>query len=182
MFYPGSNFFPSRKKYDPGCSSRIRMLTFYPSRILDPGVKKAPGPGSGSATLIQAIFYRYHMPNWVRWSRTRIKVKARIRIRIKVQIQEVWRVKMGPWRAEDTQWRRGCSKMGPRRPCSQWSQIRITLMRNWIRIPFKVKILIWIRIRIKVIRIPNIAWKLKIRIRSASACFTVFLQPWSFCF
>ncbi len=30
---------------DPG--SRIWMLTFYP----DPGVKKAPDPGSGSATL-----------------------------------------------------------------------------------------------------------------------------------
>jgi hypothetical protein len=27
------------------------MLTFYPSRIPDPGVKKAPDPGSGSATL-----------------------------------------------------------------------------------------------------------------------------------
>jgi hypothetical protein len=32
-------------KYDPGCSSRIRMLTVYPSRIPDPGVKKAPDPG-----------------------------------------------------------------------------------------------------------------------------------------
>jgi hypothetical protein len=27
------------------------MLTFYPSRIPDPGVKKATDPGSGSATL-----------------------------------------------------------------------------------------------------------------------------------
>jgi hypothetical protein len=42
----------SSRKYDPGCSSRIRMLTFYPSRIPDPGVKKAPDPGSGSATLL----------------------------------------------------------------------------------------------------------------------------------
>jgi hypothetical protein len=32
--------------------SRIRMLTFYQSRIPDPGVKKAPDPGSGSATLV----------------------------------------------------------------------------------------------------------------------------------
>jgi hypothetical protein len=32
--------------------SRIRMLTFYPSRIPDPGVKKEPDPGSGSATLL----------------------------------------------------------------------------------------------------------------------------------
>jgi hypothetical protein len=60
---PGSDFFPSRirvssipdprfasknlsiltsRKYDQGRSSRIRILTFYPSRIPDPGVKKAP--------------------------------------------------------------------------------------------------------------------------------------------
>jgi hypothetical protein len=61
---PGSELFPSRirikefkyfnpkkwflssRKYDLGCSSRIRILTFYPSRIPDPGVKKAPDPGS----------------------------------------------------------------------------------------------------------------------------------------
>ncbi len=52
---------------DPGCLSRIRFFStpdpgsglfipdpdadFYPSRIPDPGVKKAPDPGSGSATL-----------------------------------------------------------------------------------------------------------------------------------
>jgi hypothetical protein len=35
----------SSKQYDPGCSSRIRMLTFYPSRIPDPRVKKALDPG-----------------------------------------------------------------------------------------------------------------------------------------
>ncbi len=42
FFYSGSELSPSRirieeflssRKYDPGCSSRIRMLTFYPSRI-----------------------------------------------------------------------------------------------------------------------------------------------------
>jgi hypothetical protein len=36
----------------PGSGSRIRILTFCPSRILDPGVKKAPDHGSGSATLV----------------------------------------------------------------------------------------------------------------------------------
>jgi hypothetical protein len=36
-------------KYDPGCSSRIQI--FYPSQIPDPGVKKAPDPGSGFAIL-----------------------------------------------------------------------------------------------------------------------------------
>ncbi len=36
-------------------ASRIRILTFYPSRIPDPGVKKAPDPGSGSATLVDSL-------------------------------------------------------------------------------------------------------------------------------
>jgi hypothetical protein len=46
-------WFLSSKKYDPGCSSRIPDpdADFYPSRIPDPGVKKAPDPGSGSASL-----------------------------------------------------------------------------------------------------------------------------------
>jgi hypothetical protein len=77
MFIPdtGSEFFPSRLP-DPGSALknlsiftqktvfytlgnmirvvlfRIRILIFYPSRIPHPGVKKAPDPGSGSATLI----------------------------------------------------------------------------------------------------------------------------------
>ncbi len=34
--------FLSSRKYDPGCSSRIQILIFYPSRIPDVGVKKAP--------------------------------------------------------------------------------------------------------------------------------------------
>jgi hypothetical protein len=51
-FNPKKCFLNSRK-YDPGDSSRIRIriLIFYPSRIPDPGVKKASDPGSGSATL-----------------------------------------------------------------------------------------------------------------------------------
>jgi hypothetical protein len=79
----GSDFFPSRIRikyfgiltqkigfyaleiYDPGCSSRIRILFSYPSRIPglkrhripDPGVKKASDPGSGSATL-QSTFQK----------------------------------------------------------------------------------------------------------------------------
>jgi hypothetical protein len=31
------------KKYDPGCSYRIRILTFYPSRIPDTGGQKGTG-------------------------------------------------------------------------------------------------------------------------------------------
>jgi hypothetical protein len=77
--HPGSEFFPSRiqgqkdsksasknlciltqklfqssRKCDPGCSSRIRILIFYPSRI--PGSKRPPDPGSGSATLREGRF------------------------------------------------------------------------------------------------------------------------------
>jgi hypothetical protein len=39
-------------KYDPGCSSRIRILIFYLSRIPDPGVKKAPDPGSATLYIL----------------------------------------------------------------------------------------------------------------------------------
>ncbi len=68
FFHPGSELSPSRirikefkcfnpkkwflssRKYDLGCSSRIPDpdADFYPSRIPDPGVKKAPDPGSGT--------------------------------------------------------------------------------------------------------------------------------------
>jgi hypothetical protein len=77
---PGSDFFPSRiririkefKFFNPKngfqalgnmirvvhFGSLIRILTFYPSRIPDPGVK-APDPGSGSATLHAAVINVY---------------------------------------------------------------------------------------------------------------------------
>ncbi len=43
--HPRSELYPSRiQVVHPGSISRIRMLTFYPSRIPDPGVKKAPDP------------------------------------------------------------------------------------------------------------------------------------------
>jgi hypothetical protein len=68
FFHPGSalkNFkyfkpqkwFLSSGKYDPSCSSRIRILTFYPSRNPDSMVKKAPDPGSGSATLTKNYYF-----------------------------------------------------------------------------------------------------------------------------
>jgi hypothetical protein len=49
-YFKPKQLFLSSRKYDTGCSSRIRILIFtHP----DPGsrVKKAPDPGSGSATL-----------------------------------------------------------------------------------------------------------------------------------
>ncbi len=57
--------FLSSRKYYPGCSSRIRDHGFYPFRIPNPGVKKAPDyglripyPGSDYATLIT------NLPTW----------------------------------------------------------------------------------------------------------------------
>ncbi len=48
-YFNPKNCFSALGKYDPGCSSRIRILTFYPSRTRIP----APGvnPGSEFATL-----------------------------------------------------------------------------------------------------------------------------------
>jgi hypothetical protein len=40
------------------------MLTLYPSRIPDPGVKKAPDPGSGSATLRESSFHHWLTGIW----------------------------------------------------------------------------------------------------------------------
>jgi hypothetical protein len=50
-------WFLSSRKYDLGCSSgsRIRMLTFCPSRIPDPGVKKAPDPGSATLPSLHVV-------------------------------------------------------------------------------------------------------------------------------
>ncbi len=55
QYFNPKKWFLSSRKYESGCSPgswiRILILNFYPSRILDPGIKKAPDPGSGSATL-----------------------------------------------------------------------------------------------------------------------------------
>jgi hypothetical protein len=45
--------FHSSRKYDPSCSSRIRILIFYPSRIPDQGVKKTPDIGSATLLFVQ---------------------------------------------------------------------------------------------------------------------------------
>jgi len=40
---------------DPGSEIRDPQKTYSGSRIPDPGVKKAPDPGSGSATLVASV-------------------------------------------------------------------------------------------------------------------------------
>ncbi len=56
IFIP-KKWFLSTQNFDPGCSSRIRILIFFPSRIPDPGVKQN-GTRSGSTTLIFWIFFQ----------------------------------------------------------------------------------------------------------------------------
>jgi hypothetical protein len=72
-------------EYDPRLSSPIGIPVpdpvFYPSRIPDPGVKKAPDSGSGSATLVRtygnkdSVIYRikYESGSWI-WMRSGFKV------------------------------------------------------------------------------------------------------------
>jgi hypothetical protein len=58
---------------------------------------------------------------------------------MKVKIQELSRLKIEVYRLKMEAWR----------VCiGQWSQIRVTLMRIWIRICMEVKS--WTRIRVKV--------------------------------
>jgi hypothetical protein len=57
---PGSRIrikvFLTKKLKDPVCSSRILALNFF--SIPDPGIKKAPVPGSGSATYrMRSLLY-----------------------------------------------------------------------------------------------------------------------------
>jgi hypothetical protein len=50
-YFNPKKLFQSTRKYHLGFSSRIRILSFYPSRNPNSGIKKAPDPGSGSATV-----------------------------------------------------------------------------------------------------------------------------------
>ncbi len=72
FFHPGSRtrikefkyvspkkLFLSSRKYDPDCSSRIRILIFYPSLIQGSQRHRIPDPGSGSATLPMALVFSY---------------------------------------------------------------------------------------------------------------------------
>ncbi len=57
--------FLSSRKYDPGCSSRIRILIFSPSQIPDPGIKKARIPDPDTQqwlpywSALARIYFRY---------------------------------------------------------------------------------------------------------------------------
>jgi hypothetical protein len=92
--------FLNSRKYDPGCSFRILIL--YPSRIPNPGVKKAPDPGSGSATLEIYIYKNSVIINTVpvlshpsppRWSRKqRASRQATRSVKIKYKHSAAWHI------------------------------------------------------------------------------------------
>ncbi len=50
----------------PRSGSRIRILIFYPSRITDPGVKKAPDPGC-KTSFVMALNFSVDIP-WALWT------------------------------------------------------------------------------------------------------------------
>ncbi len=90
-------WFLSSKKYDPSCSSRIPDpdADFLPSRIPDPGVKKAPNPGSRIririykqcflAIPIRHNFFRIRIlpPTSINIKKSRIRIrKSVLRIRV----------------------------------------------------------------------------------------------------
>ncbi len=54
--YHNGQLFPSSRKYDPLCASRIRILNFFPSRI--EGVKK--GTGSGIRNTVYICTYNLY--------------------------------------------------------------------------------------------------------------------------
>jgi hypothetical protein len=66
--HPGAKFFHPKKwflssgKYDPDCSSRIRILTFYPSR--NQGSKRHRILDPGSATLSLIMIYGSECRPW----------------------------------------------------------------------------------------------------------------------
>ncbi len=60
-YFNPKNLNLSSQKYDPGCSSRIRILGFYryPSRIPDPRVKKGTGSWIRIRYTVMPEAYRY---------------------------------------------------------------------------------------------------------------------------
>ncbi len=85
--YPGSDFFPSRIrikkfeyfnpktwKYDPDCSSRIRILIFYSSWGQRLKRRRIPDPESGSATLRAFI----QMSNWTIFLSSVVFIRIRL--------------------------------------------------------------------------------------------------------
>ncbi len=60
-YFNAKKWFLSSRKYDQGCSSRIRILTFYPFRIPDLGVKKSSDPQHWQIVQTFSILcFRFH--------------------------------------------------------------------------------------------------------------------------
>ncbi len=97
-YFNPKNGFLSSRKYDPGCSSRIRI--FYPSKIPDPGVKKAPDPGSTTLILGAVPHLSEKLdpdPHWSKKFRSRRGSKWSHGAQWTFTM-EAWRLKMKPWK------------------------------------------------------------------------------------
>ncbi len=89
--------FPSPRKYDPGCSPRIRNLISYPFRITDPGVKKAPNPGS--ATLrIRTVNCKKRLYNSIGMQGQLPYLAVRTRLSQVRRLRPWWRPRAACWR------------------------------------------------------------------------------------
>jgi hypothetical protein len=119
--------------------SRIRILTYYPSRIPDPGVKKAP---LSSRRAMDA----YNQGVRLKMEAQRLKIGPQ---RLKIEPQ---RLKMEPWGGPKTSGHR----LDSHHLVDEQDPIRIRINgKSPFRIRFNVKRCIRIRIRIKVMRIRN---------------------------
>jgi hypothetical protein len=65
------------KNIHPGSGARIRILIFYQPRISDPGVKKAPDPGSANLPIFKILktlcFLQEEMPRKSFYLRLRVR-------------------------------------------------------------------------------------------------------------
>jgi hypothetical protein len=62
-FNPKERFL-SYRKYDSGCWSRVRILTFYPSRISDPGSRGQKSTGSRIRQHCRYVKWTMHLLNY----------------------------------------------------------------------------------------------------------------------
>ncbi len=76
-YFSPKKLFPSSRKYDPGCSSRIQILIFYPSRILGSKRHRIPDPDP------QHCFFAHVAELFVCHFFTRDPILDKIRIRFR---------------------------------------------------------------------------------------------------
>ncbi len=64
-YFNPKKWFLSSKKYDPGCSSRIQILTFYPSRIQGSKRHRIPDPDPQHWSYVFCVFRLVAFKRWL---------------------------------------------------------------------------------------------------------------------